>query len=164
MTVTPEPKWSDVGCHHFLCDGTLLPIRPAQSGQLRVSRHVICTGTWELLSRFAWKQDAKMPACGQGGRRRRSSQRPACNGRDRVKVRQERGDRRATGLGIHDEVRQDLFLNRSWTRKGGDLVNQYVAALWKAGCGQTRTSGLEGGKAVRPYLSYWECHLSRALW
>ena len=65
MTVTPGPKRYDVGCHHVPCDGTLLLIRPAQSRQLRVSRHVICTGTWELLSRFAWKQDAKMPACGQ---------------------------------------------------------------------------------------------------
>jgi hypothetical protein len=27
------------------------------------------------------------------------------------------------------------------------MVNWYVAALWKAGCGETRTSGLEGGKA-----------------
>jgi hypothetical protein len=71
-----------------------------------------------------------------------------------VKVRQERRDRKTTGLRIHGEVRQGLFLNRPWTRKGGGMVNWYVAALWKAGCGETRTSGLEGGKAAKPDLPY----------
>jgi hypothetical protein len=150
MAVTPGPKRYDVGCHHFPCDDTLLPMRPAQSRRLRVSRHVICTGTWELRNRLAWKTGRENASVRAGGRRRRSSPTPACNGWDMVKVRQERGDRKTTGLCIHGEVRQGLFLNRPWTRKGGGMVNRYVAALWKAGCGgnsHVRFGGRKGCKA-----------------
>src|ERR1700759_4924074 len=100
MTVTPGPKRYDAGCHHFPYDGTLLPMRPAQSRQLRVCRNVICTGTWELRNRLAWKTGSENASVRAGGRGRRSSQTPACNGRDMVKVRQERGDRKTTGLRI----------------------------------------------------------------
>src|SRR3954452_8906013 len=153
MAVTPGPKRYDVGCHHFPCDDTLLPMRPAQSRRLRVSqRHLHWNlGTPKPPCLETGRENASVRA---GGRRRRSSPMPACNGWDMVKVRQERRDRKTTRLHIHGEVRQGLFLNRPWTRKGGGMVNWYVAALWKAGCGKTRTSGLEGGKAAKPDLPY----------
>jgi hypothetical protein len=66
-----------------------------------------------------------------------------------VKVRQEHGDRKAIGAHIHGEVRQDLFLNRPWTREGGLLINRYAAALWKAGCEEIPHVRFGGGKGCK---------------
>ena len=64
---TPDPKWEGAGegwgCHI----PPLFHMHPVDSRQLRGARDVVGAGTGELLDHLAWKQDAKMPACGQEG-------------------------------------------------------------------------------------------------
>ena len=100
-----------------------------------------------------------------GRRRRRSSQMISCNGISRAKVRQgnnndvtrrmvngmpavasKRGPTDHTGKA---DVRGHAtwFLVRPWDiRRSGLLPRSSVVVTWKAGCGESRTSGLEWGK------------------
>ena len=101
-----------------------------------------------------------------GRRRRRSSQRRSCNGISRAKVRQgnnhDATDRMAKGMpavaskeGPTDHTgKADLSgamscgpLVRPWDMTmSGLLPRSSVVVTWKAGCGESRTSGLEWGK------------------
>ena len=101
-----------------------------------------------------------------GRRRRRSSQMISCNGRSRAKVRQGNNhdvtDRMVNGMpavaskqGPTDLTgKADLSgamscgpLVRPWdTKMSGLLPRSSVVVTWKAGCGESRTSGLEWGK------------------
>ncbi len=62
---TPDPKRDGAWYGQARHAGTLFRMHPASSRQLRGSRDVVCSGTGELLSHVAWRQDAKMPACGK---------------------------------------------------------------------------------------------------
>jgi hypothetical protein len=84
-----------------------------------------------------------------GGRRRRSSQRPSCNGPDRVKVRQAwctetASQTRTWGkftMGSLMSYKRPQGFGRVTVKKSG-----LKPSRWKAGCGESRTSGLERGK------------------
>jgi hypothetical protein len=84
-----------------------------------------------------------------GGRRRRSSQMPGCNGQDRVKARQawcteptwqtRTGDKFTMGSPM--SYKRPHGFGRVPVKKSG-----LKPLRWKAGCGESRTSGLERGK------------------
>ena len=84
-----------------------------------------------------------------GGRRRRSSQMPGCNGLDRAKVRQARGTETASQtrtwgkftMGSLMSYKRPQGFGRVTVKKSG-----LKPSRWKAGCGESRTSGLERGK------------------
>ena len=81
-----------------------------------------------------------------GGRRRRSSQMPGCNGPDRAKVRQARGTETALQtrtwgkftLGSRLSYKRPHSFGRVTVKKSGPKSSR-----WKAGCVERRTSGLE---------------------
>jgi hypothetical protein len=83
-----------------------------------------------------------------GRRRRRSSQRPGGNGRDRVKVRQAR----CTEPTWQTRTGGMFIMGSASYKRPSDVSRVPVKASglkppsWKAGCGESRTSGLERGK------------------
>ena len=87
-----------------------------------------------------------------GGRRRRSSQMPGCNGPDRVKVRQAwctetASQTRTWGkftMGSLTCYKRPQGFGRVPVKKSG-----FKPSCWKAGCGESRTSGLERGKGCK---------------
>jgi hypothetical protein len=87
-----------------------------------------------------------------GGRRRRSSQRPGCNGPDTVKVRQvwctEPTSHTQTWgkftMGSLVSYKRPQGFGRVTVKKSGPKPSR-----WKAGCGESRTSGLERGKGCK---------------
>ena len=101
-----------------------------------------------------------------GRRRRRSSQMISCNGIYRAKVRQgnnndvtgrmvngmpavasKQGPTDHTGKADLSGAMQRGPLVRPWdTKMSGLLPRSSVVVTWKAGCGESRTSGLEWGK------------------
>jgi len=83
-----------------------------------------------------------------GGRRRRSSQTPGCNGPDRVKVRQGR----CTGTASQTRI-GGMFIRSSVCYKRPHDASRvpvetsgHKPPTRKAGCDESRTSGLERGK------------------
>jgi hypothetical protein len=101
-----------------------------------------------------------------GRRRRRSNQMISCNGIYRAKVRQgnnndvtgrmvngmpavasKQGPTDHTGKADLSGAMQRGPLVRPWdTKMSGLLPRSSVVVTWKAGCGESRTSGLEWGK------------------
>ena len=91
---TPGPKWEGGG--HA---GSFLPLwavpDPLGVEQAATGRyHVSYGGTGELRHRCAPAVGRENASVRDGGRRRRSSQTPGCNGQDMVKVRQGKPDKR----------------------------------------------------------------------
>jgi hypothetical protein len=101
-----------------------------------------------------------------GRRRRRSSQMISCNGIYKVKVRQgnsndvtermvngvpavasKQGPTDHTGKADMSGAMSHGLLVRPWdTQMPGLLPRSSIVVTWKAGCGESRTSGLEWGK------------------
>jgi hypothetical protein len=101
-----------------------------------------------------------------GRRKRRSNQMISCNGIYKVKVRQgnnhdvtermvkgmpavasKQGPTDPTGKADLSGAMQHGLLVRPWdTKMSGLLPRSSVVVTWKAGCGESRTSGLEWGK------------------
>jgi hypothetical protein len=81
----------------------------------------------------------------EGGRRRRSSQMPGCNGQDRVKVRQAW----CTEPTWQTRTGGKFTMGSASYKRPPDVsrVSAKASGLkppsWKAGCGESRTSGLE---------------------
>ena len=112
-----------------------------------------------------------------GRRRRRSSQRISCNGMYTVKARQgnnhdvaermvngvpavasKQGPTDLTGKADLSGAMSRGLLVRPWdTNMSGLLPRSSVVVTWKAGCGESRTSGLEWGKdrEVLPITTGW---------
>ena len=61
---TPDPKGDGAGYRQSAYAGTLFPMHPVRSRQLRESQYVVCSGTEAVLS-LASQEDTKMPVCGQ---------------------------------------------------------------------------------------------------
>jgi hypothetical protein len=144
--------------------------RPAWSRQLKVlSSFALELGnstrsSLHLDTNQACRRENASGCCGR--RRRRSSQTISCNGRSRAKVRQGNNNgvtgRMVNGMpavaskqGLTDLTgKADLSgamscgpLVRPWdTQMSGLLPRSSVVVTWKAGCGESRTSGLEWGK------------------
>ena len=126
------------------------PSYPVHSKQLReaIVYHARNWGTPTPHYRGTGSENANSR---EGGRRPRSSQRPDGNRLDRVKDGQEWCTRKQNTISIIGNVRQRVSLNRPMNPKGVVLYCSYghKASIRKAGCGESRTSGLERGKGCK---------------
>jgi hypothetical protein len=124
-------------------------------------------GSYGALSHIStWNQGTPTPlypkgretaSVWNGGRRRRSSQMPGCNGQDTVKVRQgKRYKMHANGRGKECRWRQVLLLVRLAVSNDQSARAESYRPTGKRSAGKLACSVWSGGKVVRPYLSLLE--------
>ena len=91
-----------------------------------------------------------------GGRRRRSSQPPSGNGRDRVKVRQGKLNKMIVNRGSEESRCWQLYCWCTWRSSRLLCPTRVVRPNWKAECVERRPLRLEGGKdcKVLPILTW----------
>lgn len=105
-----------------------------------------------------------------GGRRRRSSQTPGCNGLDRAKVRQARGTETALQTRTWGKFTMSSLLSYKRPHGFGRVTvkkSGLKSSRWKAGCVERRTSGLERGKGrealpIATSSTYWVAAIKRS--
>jgi hypothetical protein len=83
---TPDPNGKMPAWRSEGADQDYSTAHPVYRGQLRIA-NTSPIGTGELPHRSARAPGRETASARRGGRRRRSSQMPGCNGQDRVKVR-----------------------------------------------------------------------------
>jgi hypothetical protein len=84
----PRPKMGGCRAYHVLTLISVVPLGTRRRGGRYGLRFVCCAGTGERPHRFTYVVGHENARVREGGRRRRSSQRPGCNGLDTVQVRQ----------------------------------------------------------------------------
>ena len=170
VAFTPGPKGKVAGVRDPPPKPRCPQDHPAWSRQLKVRSSLASElgrstrSSLHLDTNQARRREHASGRCGR--RRRRSSQTRSCNGISRAKVRQGSNhdvtDRMVKGMpavaskqGPTDLTgKADLSgamscgpLVRPWdTKMSGLLPRSSVVVTWKAGCGESRTSGLEWGK------------------
>ena len=170
MANTPGPKGTVAGVRVSPPKPRCPQDHPACSRQLKVLSSLVSElGKSTRLSLHldtnqACRRENASGRCGR--RRRRSSQMISCNGIYRAKVRQgndndvtgrmvngmpavasKQGPTDHTGKADLSGTMQCGLLVRPWdTKMSGLLPRSSVVVTWKAGCGESRTSGLEWGK------------------
>ena len=105
-----------------------------------------------------------------GGRRRRSSQTPGCNGLDRAKVHQARGTETALQTRTWGKFTMSSLLSYKRPHGFGRVTvkkSGLKSSRWKAGCVERRMSGLERGKGrealpIATSSTYWVAAIKRS--
>jgi hypothetical protein len=169
VAITPGPKGKVAGVRDPPPKPRCPQDHPAWSRQLKVLSSLaseLGNSTRLTLHRSTNPDCRRENASGRcGRRRRRSSQRISCNGIYRAKVRQGNNhdvtECMAKGVpavaskqGPTDRTgKADVRSHETWPpgaslghEMSGLLPWSSVVVTWKAGCGESRTSGLEWGK------------------
>ena len=152
---TPAPKGHGGGPGKSERWPALLPSRPASRRPRRVALGA-GVGTGELPHRFPYGVGHDNARVREGGRRRRNSHIPRCNGGDRVQVRQAWWTEPASDTRTWGRFpRGSLGATSAPMALGGALCSRAVSnhRAGKRRASQAARSVWSGGKAAKPYLS-----------